>query len=298
MSALEHILVPTDFSESSACAFKHALFLAKMHKSRVTVLNVVTLFEEGGTDKKKASATLKLLYRRLKSKAMKNLKEFVAEHKTERIKVNIVVESGFSIAEEIFRFIIDNNIDFVVAGTHGRRPLAKMLMGSVAEKLVKAAPCPVMVVKADSFSKSFSGYHRILVGVDFSDYSLRALQLAHEISVPEMTIHVMHVIEDVWPANYKVMKGQTMTKFIPDLQSSAAAELKKVISKIKGKKCKFVSVLEIGRIIDKLAVYAKNEEINLIILGIKGMMTDESIPMGSVPERIIRKSTCPVIIVE
>jgi len=63
-----------------------------------------------------------------------------------RLRVELVMEQGSPFLE-IIRYAKDHDIDLIVMGTHGRGPIAHMLMGSVAEKVVRRAPCPVLTVK-------------------------------------------------------------------------------------------------------------------------------------------------------
>ncbi len=298
MGAIKHILVPTDFSEYSANALKHALVLAEQQGATVTALHVVTLFNVGSYSKRPhTSPTLKFLYYRLKRQAKRLLKDFIEKNRINQITINLAVESGFSVGEEILSYISTNRVDFVVAGTQGKGALKKIFLGSVAEKLMEEAPCPVMVVKIGSFMPTIIDYQQILVGVDFSKTSERALQKAIDLVKNDATIHVMHVIEDNFLANYGIAMEPTFSKFIPHLQSMAADKLDQLIKRAAQKR-KVVPVLEVGPLVETLVNYAEKNRIDLIFLGATGEMSAEQSILGRIPERVIRKAKCPVIVVK
>jgi nucleotide-binding universal stress UspA family protein len=64
------------------------------------------------------------------------------------LKVVPMVESGVNIAESVVKYAVDNEIDLIVTGTHGRGAVKHFLMGSVAERVVRTAPCPVLTVRS------------------------------------------------------------------------------------------------------------------------------------------------------
>lgn len=158
-----HILVPTDFSSLANEALAHALEEARLHGSALTLLHVmqhpdtVSYFptgsteirgpladEFGGTLPHAEAPTTGTVRRDYLDEALNQLRDLIPI--TFNGKSEVMVESGHP-ADVIVRSAKDYNIDLIVMGTHGRSGLQHLLMGSVAEKVVRLAPCSVMVVR-------------------------------------------------------------------------------------------------------------------------------------------------------
>ena len=141
MINIKNILYATDFSSHSNQAYFHAVALAEGHGARLTILHVCqsrpVVLGEGmlpaaGTE----NQDIEYWKRQLEQIRPIN----------DGIQVRHVILEG-SPAEEIIRHAADQGIDLIVMGTHGRTGLERLLMGSVAEQVVRGAPCSVLVVK-------------------------------------------------------------------------------------------------------------------------------------------------------
>jgi nucleotide-binding universal stress UspA family protein len=140
MLSIRNILFPTDFSEQSVAAFHLASALARDHRARMTVLHVretpvVPFAEFGAVPPDDVPPRTELLER---------LGQF--EPPDESTNVDYFVADGWP-AEEIVRAATDRGCDLIVMGTHGRTGLGRLLMGSVAEEVMRKAPCPVLTLK-------------------------------------------------------------------------------------------------------------------------------------------------------
>lgn len=140
MAMLKKILAPTDFSELSGEGVRYACHLAKEVGAQVIVMNVIVLDETNTLAKGEVEA----------HKA--RLGEFVAKtvpHHGADSKVREMVVAG-----QPYNSIIDcadnEHVDLVVMSSHGRSGLSRMLIGSVTDKLLRAAKCPVLVVPVHS----------------------------------------------------------------------------------------------------------------------------------------------------
>jgi nucleotide-binding universal stress UspA family protein len=144
MIKLECILVPTDFSDYSQQAIVYACELAKRFGAKLQLLHVVP------------PPALPMPYVAPVSEEMLHLDE-AAERELDAWKVPAleqmaqverVVRTGVPFVE-IVRHAKDNDVDLIVIGTHGRTGLAHALLGSVAEKVVRKATCPVLTVRPE-----------------------------------------------------------------------------------------------------------------------------------------------------
>jgi nucleotide-binding universal stress UspA family protein len=137
MIRIETILYPTDFSSYSNQAYFHAISLAEKHGARLTVLFVYNA-DKVTTPGSPATETEAKRYWQRQLESIRPVDT--------SIPVQHVLLEGDP-ADEIVRFCRDAGIDLVVLGTHGRTGVERLLMGSVAEKVLRDAPCSVLVVK-------------------------------------------------------------------------------------------------------------------------------------------------------
>ncbi len=146
MMKLDNILIPTDFGAASETALMYGRSLARTFGGRLHVLHVTpnalmfTGPEAIGVDFVAEQA-------RLDAAAMAQLSALIQDDDRRELQATPVVRSGTSPAHEIIFYADRANIDLIIIGTHGRGPMAHLLMGSVAERVVRAAPCPVLTVR-------------------------------------------------------------------------------------------------------------------------------------------------------
>jgi nucleotide-binding universal stress UspA family protein len=148
MLNLKKILYPTDFSEYSLTALPYVVGLTQQNDAELYCLHVVEMPQE---EYLLGEYTLPLNVPhvpedKILRTARTRLERFVAENLSEIEKVTSRVLVGTPFVE-IIRYARDQSIDLIVMGTHGRSALASMLLGSVAEKVVRKAPCPVLTIR-------------------------------------------------------------------------------------------------------------------------------------------------------
>jgi nucleotide-binding universal stress UspA family protein len=141
---IKKILVPVDFSDNSAKIVHFAQFLAEKCKAEMYFVFVVQSFEDYSGFFVPHMPVARFEEELLQS-AEKKMKEFLDEHLAADLPHRGKVLSG-DVAEEIILYSEEKKIDLIIMGTHGYKGLEKILFGSVAEKVVKTASCPVMTV--------------------------------------------------------------------------------------------------------------------------------------------------------
>lgn len=144
---VRRILVPTDFSEPAGTAWRYAQFLAGQFKSRIHLLHVVALpylYDAWGTE----TAALRMgdLLAESEAMALKQLQKSVPKTGPLAGRVVTATSTGITV-EQILGYISAQHIDLVVMGTHGRGLVGHLLLGSVAERLVRHSPVPVLTVR-------------------------------------------------------------------------------------------------------------------------------------------------------
>lgn len=143
MAEIKTILFPTDFTEASTKVVPYARFLAEKLGAKLIVLFVVEELAKYANFYVPHSA-LDNLEAELMESARKKMENFL-EEELEGFPAESVVTRG-DVPEEIVRVAEEKGADLIVMGTHGRKGLEKVLLGSVAERVVKTASCPVMTV--------------------------------------------------------------------------------------------------------------------------------------------------------
>jgi nucleotide-binding universal stress UspA family protein len=204
-------------------------------------------------------------------------------------------------ADEITRLAEEKDADLVISATHGRSGLKRLIVGSVTERLMRTLHCPLMVVRGPKHDLSIlSGqrinFHKILVGCDFSENSRLAFQyglsLAQEF---QSELHLIHVKE---PAVYTDLLKTSVDleeTLYQALNEKIREKLKKMIPKEASHWCMpKVDILE-GKPNEELVGYAQENQISLIVLGVRGQGLVERMFVGSTTDRVIRQAPCPVL---
>jgi nucleotide-binding universal stress UspA family protein len=146
MIALQKILVPTDFSDASSCALRYGRALAEAFGGSLHVLHVVDSLIAHAWSGEAYVTALPGLLEEVERAAIERLNGLLTPDERERLRAQFVVLTGSPFIE-IIRYGRAQAIDLIVMGTHGRGPVEHMLLGSVAEKVVRKATCPVLTVR-------------------------------------------------------------------------------------------------------------------------------------------------------
>jgi nucleotide-binding universal stress UspA family protein len=140
------ILHPSDFSSASGAAFKKAVEMAKAGRGELMLVHVISPVVAVAGEGYISPKTYEEIAASTRAWAQKQLGKLVAKAKTAGVRAKGSVLEG-SAHEQIARFARSRHADLIVMGTHGRSGLAKLFLGSVAGRVVAAAPCPVLTVR-------------------------------------------------------------------------------------------------------------------------------------------------------
>ncbi len=152
---MKHILVTTDFSEAAESAFdcaKEQLKLSGKEESKITLLKVIDTVPPAGIkfEYGLAIADKKGMLEKVHKHASAQMQEIVKRQFSGLPVEMAVVKPKKAVYQEIIRFAEANNVNLIVMSTHGRTGVKHFLLGSVAERVVRRSPCPVMIVPAKS----------------------------------------------------------------------------------------------------------------------------------------------------
>lgn len=296
MVPLTRILCPIDFSDASRHALDHARVVAQWYEASIVGLHVfnpvyapvggIGLPQDGGTVFASPAAS---------SRLRSQLDEAFATAVAAGVKVETVVEEG-SPAERILGGIDRHRADLVVMGTHGVSGFERLLLGSVTEKVVRKAGCPVLTVPPRAQSRSRLPFRRILCPIDFSPPSAaalaRALSMAQE---AEAELLLLHVLE--WPIGREpaVLPAFKLAEFHVFREQEAAAELEKIVPPSVRDWCKPSTHLVHGKPYEQILAMAGDRGVDLIVIGVHGRGALDVALFGSTTNQVIRGARCPVL---
>jgi nucleotide-binding universal stress UspA family protein len=143
---LKKILVPTDFGPASAVALQHGRDLASSFGATLHVLHAVGDLVTMATMPPTYVPDLVQSQKEREADARARLRKMLAADAPETRRAEVVVSSA-SPASAIVTYAETHGIDLIVMGTHGRNAISHLLLGSVTEKVVRSAPCPVLTVR-------------------------------------------------------------------------------------------------------------------------------------------------------
>lgn len=146
MIAMKTILHPTDFSDSSKYALTYALSFAEEYSAKLCVVHVIEEVSSALYFDMLQAPPLAQLMADIEKQAQKAMEDLLTPEVRQKYKVETIIRKGVPFLE-IVRCAEEIHADVIVCGTHGRTGLKHAIFGSVAEKVVRKAPCPVLSVR-------------------------------------------------------------------------------------------------------------------------------------------------------
>lgn len=294
MINLSHILCPVDFSEFSHRALDHAIAMAKWYGARLTVLHVVVNrpavdlppFELTDVDR---------------GQILTEMQTFVGQQPTDP-SIDFLIREASDVRREILHQIDALKADLLVIGSHGRTGFERLLLGSVTERVIRKAACPVMVVPRRAPDAERGGpvrFGRILCPVDFSEGSLAALTYALSIAQEaDARLTVMHAIE-IPP---ELSEDPVSPSFDIDAIHAAARaarlqRLRELVPASARAYCTVETTVCEGAAYDHILKVAVEQHSDLIVMGVQGRGAINLLVFGSNTVRVTRAATCPVLAV-
>jgi nucleotide-binding universal stress UspA family protein len=288
---IKTILVPTDFSADAEAAIGTATALAKSFGASIHLVHVVQPpLQPVGPE---MAVTPVTFWRELHDAAVKRIGG--SKQRVEAAGVRCEIEvledvPGFAIAAAAERA----HADLIVMGSRGLSGLKHVLLGSVAERTVRYAACPVLTVKGDRKDLQM---RTILVPMDFSPASHRALELAKSLSKTAGPSHLVLVHAYYIPVEieqYLVEKGETTFDRISE---SVTKELEKILTELQDAKISSEYIARRGAPERIVLEIAREKHADLIAMGTHGRRGLSHLFLGSVAERVVRSSEIPVLTV-
>ncbi len=294
MLVLDDLLLARDFSSISDRALRHALDLAARTGAALHLLHVDVLHDDN-TTQSPGTGLDKI------REELKNDPRAASDEALDAVSIHEVTERDVSAGPAILMYASENDIDLITLGTHGRRGPKRILLGSVAEEVVRRASVPVLTVRGgeDATHLPVGGVDRMLVPVDFSDPSREALRHARELaSLYGADLDLLYVVEEALHPAFYVGGVSSIYDVEPDIEEKARAHLQKFANKTPGAKVNINVHAVPGQAAASILSFVEEHEIDLVTTSTHGRTGMDRFLLGSVAEKLVRHLRCPVLTVK
>jgi len=289
------ILCATDFSDFSNHTINYGVALAKefgakLFVSHVIDLSSVAIYGEFQLDPVGQQ-------NRIMEDADAQLKELTGD---QPISWEPLITVGKP-ADEISRVVEEKDIDLVITATRGRSGLKRIILGSVTERLMRTLTCPLLVVNSPehkfiSAADQAIKIEKILVGCDFSPDSGQALK--HALSLAQefqAELHLAYVIEPPTQTDLHKEVTPASEDIQQDYRDLLTRKLKEMVPAEARYWCTPQTGLLEGQPYEEIVTYAESNDIDIIVLGVRGHGLVKTLFLGSTTDRVVRRSPCPVL---
>lgn len=296
---LSRILCPTDFSDASEHAIDLALLIAGAYHARIAAMHavqtaVVPLELAASSGGFLGDAEIDTLREQ-------TLARFSAASRA-GIDLDVFVDRG-SPADRILDRAAALPADLIVIGTHGSRGFERLVLGSVTERVLRRASCPVLTVPPRAHATSRLPFRRLLCAIDFSEPSVAALQFAASLAVESgAALTLLHVVEWPWHeppapdfAALPAPQGAALAEYRRYRETMASAELEALLPVAVGAAGPRTTLLRHGKPYAQILEVAAEEGSDLIVVGVHGRNRIDMSLFGSTANQIVRGATCPVL---
>jgi nucleotide-binding universal stress UspA family protein len=293
----KHVLCPVDFSELSNRSLAHAAALAGWYEAQLTVLHVVPTFDpvQVRGDIGDPVRVVNPMTR----------EEVLGEMRLALDLVHVPPNATLTaLAGDPSDVIVDQAVttgtDLIVIGTHGRRGFKRLLLGSVTEKVLREAPCPVLTVPphAGGVRSDAVAFKRILCPMDFSPSAQQALGFALDLArQADGLVTLLHVVEWLAEEEPRALAPFDVVEFRRQMAEDAEQRLRALVVEESQTWCEIDNVIVFGRAHREILRVAQAKPADLIVMGAQGRGGVELALFGSTTQQVVRGAVCPVLTV-
>jgi len=284
--SLTKILVTTDFSEVSDRALDYAIALARRYDARIYLTHIITPDPFQFAEPQLAQAT----YEKVRQAAEEGMTDILISGKLRGVPHEVLLEEG-NVWPTLEKLIIKHEIDLVVAGTHGRGKVQKILIGSVAEEIFRQADTAVMTVGPavkGELPKEIELTH-ILFATDFGPGAERAAAYAFSLAQEHnAALTLLHVVES--GAGYT-------EEGIARQREINAVRMRKLMPAGTEDWCKPEFRVTFGSAVEEILIAARESKADLIVMGAKPRKNLAGHVPLTIAYNVVTKALCPVLTV-
>ena len=295
MRQVKQILCPVDLSNESRHAVEHALVIARWYKKSITALHVFNPLVIPSTDVTLVGGVPPVLTEEEIKDASDEVTACFASAPGgyAGVPLDVVVESGPP-ARQILARAKSLAPDLIVIGTHGHGGFQHLVLGSVAEKVLRQAASPVLTVPPRTQATSTLPFKRILCPVDFSDSSQSALDVALSLAREgNADLTILHVLE--WPDALPPNRPVPTLEFRDAAERDVTAMLAQLVPEADRERCHPTIRLREGKAYREILEVATDGPADLIVMGVHGRNPLDLMLFGSTTNQVVRRATCPVL---
>jgi nucleotide-binding universal stress UspA family protein len=294
----KNILCAIDFSDTSARALTHAAALATQDGARLTVLHVAAAFEDA-SGSEPADEPGSGLVPGSHGDVLAKVRDAIAHAGATAIDPRPLALEGHT-AELIASSAEVVGADLLVMGTHGRSGFHRLFLGSVAEKVLHLAPCPVLTVPplAPEAMPAPLSFTNVLCPVDFSPSATNALSYA--LRLARQTggrLTVLHAVEYMDDEELHEDADFSLRDYRQRVVDRARIRLQGLLAAEQGTGCEIEELVVVNRAYRAILDRAAAAPTDLIAMGTQGFDGVELMLYGSTTEHVVRRATCPVLAV-
>jgi len=284
--SLTKILVTTDFSEVSDRALDYAIALARRYDARIYLTHIITPDPFQFAEPQLAQAT----YEKVRQAAEEGIADILVSGKLRGVAHEVLLDEG-NVWPTLQNLIREHEVDLVVAGTHGRGKVQKILIGSVAEEIFRQADTAVLTVgpavKGDAQKETELGH--ILFATDFGPGAEKATAYAFSLAQEHnASLTLLHVIESAAAYTEEAVARQREVNVV---------RMKKLMPQGSENWCKPEFRVTFGSAVEEILIAARESKADLIVMGAKPRKSLAGHVPLTIAYNVVTKSTCPVLTV-
>lgn len=290
---IKNILCPVDRSPSSLQAFGYAIALARWQRARLDLLEVVETVSRAGASR---ASKLDAVPQETRKSLERDLRRVLVSRRASDLKVEIFMRKG-NVVQEILAHAKARRPDLVVIGSHGHSGVRRLVLGSVSEKVLRLATCPVLTVRCGVrlVRRNLSPFATILCPTDFSAAAAEAVGYAQRLAEEsDAKLIVMNAID--WPFDKAATSGP-----LAELRKSTELNVREALDRLLPRSSsgsrRGQVVVSVGKASAAILKLARARSVDLIVMGVSGRGASDVAVLGSTTHHVIREGECPVLTV-
>ena len=305
---MKHLLVTTDLSDCSLQAIDAAKSLVKLFPPGETIVTLLTIVEDNiptgiqfefGLAPINSAAVLAAAERQATTK-VQALRD---EHFAGCPGTAVCLRDCEGVEHEIVSYAAEHKIDIVLMATHGRRGIRRLIAGSVTERVLHSAKFPILVVpQRNTLHSDRHESTHIVVATDLSAASERAMPIARELfdvyGSASATLTLLHIAENMVEATFNLPLGENIERIRFDLESQASRRIEEIRASYFANTLATTCVIRAERPAqEELLAYVNSHRTNLLVIASQGHSAIDHLMVGSVTEKVVRRSPCCTLVV-
>lgn len=288
------ILCPTDFSPFAESALEQAIVLGRRYEAEVVGLHVIPTLLSGVP-----IALPPQLDAGARQAVLAELDRFTEPARAAGLVTRLELREG-GVTSSILDLAQSLPADLIVMGTHGASGFERLMLGSVTEKVLRRATCPVLSVPRrahEAGRRPRAGFKSIVCPVDFAPSSERALRFAVSLARENSArLLLLHVLEGSADGGVRELSHWTVPEYRAILEKEARERLRALVGLEDRSACAVDEILVAGKPYVEILRLAEKRACDLVVMGTHGGALETAL-FGSTAQAVVRAAACPVVTV-